>query len=256
MRVISHSCSNTEIICALGCESFLVGVDDHSDYPEHIVTRLPRVGPDLKVDPEKVAALQPDLIIVSDTVPGHSEMIQSLQHQQLPVIVIAPRSLNDISDNIQTIADALGVSARGRVLATAFNQAIAETAVATSADKPKVLVEWWPKPVIVPGQYSWVTRLLELAGATNPWAEEPVESLPLTTNDVIQANPDIIVMSWCGVPAKNYRAEVIQRRQGWQTVTAIQRPAIYPIDECYLGRPGPRLIQGLERLKRLIAKQN
>ena len=61
MRVVSLTCSNTEIVCALGCADALVGVDNHSDFPEDVVSRLPRVGPDLGIDPEAVSALEPDL---------------------------------------------------------------------------------------------------------------------------------------------------------------------------------------------------
>ena len=49
MRLVSLTCSNTEIVCALGCADLLVGVDDHSDYPEEVVATLPRVGKDLNV---------------------------------------------------------------------------------------------------------------------------------------------------------------------------------------------------------------
>ena len=73
MRVVSLTCSNTEIACALGCAGYLVGVDDHSDYPVDIVTKLPRVGPDLGIDVARVAALRPDLVLASLVAPvlGH-----------------------------------------------------------------------------------------------------------------------------------------------------------------------------------------
>src|SRR5262245_32085204 len=69
VRVVSLTCSNTEIVCALGLADCLVGVDNHSDYPVEVVTRLPRVGPDLDIDVERVAALEPDLVLASLTVP-------------------------------------------------------------------------------------------------------------------------------------------------------------------------------------------
>jgi iron complex transport system substrate-binding protein len=50
MRVVALSCSNTEIVCALGCADCLVGVDDHSDFPADVVERLSKVGPDLGID--------------------------------------------------------------------------------------------------------------------------------------------------------------------------------------------------------------
>ena len=60
MRIVSLTCSNTEIVCALGCADRLVGVDNHSDYPAQVVKRTPRVGPDLTIDIQKVVDLKPD----------------------------------------------------------------------------------------------------------------------------------------------------------------------------------------------------
>ncbi|NBD95503.1 MAG: hypothetical protein GVY11_03385, partial [Gammaproteobacteria bacterium] len=65
MRIVSHTCSNTEIVCALGRAGWLVGVDDHSDHPASVVSRLPRIGPDLDVDVERIRTLEPDLVITS-----------------------------------------------------------------------------------------------------------------------------------------------------------------------------------------------
>ena len=63
MRVVSLTCSNTEIVCALGASDLLVGVDDHSDFPEDVVARLARVGPDLTVDAKAVAEyLKPAIV--------------------------------------------------------------------------------------------------------------------------------------------------------------------------------------------------
>jgi iron complex transport system substrate-binding protein len=59
VRIISHTCSNTEIVCALGCEGFLVGVDSHSDYPPEVVRDVPKIGPDLQISIEEVVRLRP-----------------------------------------------------------------------------------------------------------------------------------------------------------------------------------------------------
>ena len=90
MRVVSTACSNTEIVCALGCADMLVGVDEHSDFPEEVVARLPRVGPDLGVDPEAVAAVRPDLVLASLTVPGHEEVVAGLEAKGLRVVAPEP----------------------------------------------------------------------------------------------------------------------------------------------------------------------
>ncbi len=246
MRLVTHTCSNTEIVCALGRADWLVGVDDHSDYPEEVVGRLPRIGPDLDVDVDRVAKLKPDLVITSLTVPGHEHCLARLQAAGLPCLVTEPHSLADVASDIRRIGVAIDAVAAAERLAGHFDQALAQD---RSVRQPvPVLVEWWPKPVIVPGRRSWVNEMLELAGAINPWANEDAESLEVDTAGVIEAAPQVIVMSWCGVKEDKYRPHIVRRRPGWEDLPAVRDNRIVPISEAWLGRPGPRLLQGIEKL--------
>ena len=104
MRVVSHTCSNTEIVCALGCSDMLVGVDDHSDFPPEVVRGLPKVGPDLGVDAKRVEQLKPDLVLTSLTVPGHEKIVDALEAAGLPLLVVEPQSLEDVYSDIERIA--------------------------------------------------------------------------------------------------------------------------------------------------------
>ncbi len=97
MRIVSLACSNTEIVHALGCADLLVGVDDHSDFPEALVSSLPRLGPDLDPDLDRVAALRPDLVLATLTVPGHERVVEGLEARGMPFVAqeVATRSLAD-----------------------------------------------------------------------------------------------------------------------------------------------------------------
>lgn len=253
MRIVSHTCSNTEIVCALGCGHLLVGVDEHSDYPEDVVGPLPKIGKDLSVDPEKVKALRPDLVITSLTVPGHEKVLAGLEAAGLPVLVRAPRSIADTLEDIRVIASALGVPARGEALAASLAEAIGPIPAAPPPGAPCVLVEWWPKPVIGAGRLSWVHDLLLAAGARNLLGEREVQSTPLHDEEVVAGQPDAVVISWCGVPASHYRTEVVSRRPAWQEVPAVRAGRVFPISEAWLGRPGPRLADGVAALRAVVA---
>ena len=253
MRVVAHSCSNTELICALGQASLLVGVDAHSDYPPAVVGKLPTVGTDLELDIDRIVALQPDLVVLSDTVPGHERNIEALQATNLDLLILAPQSLADVATDMRTLARALGCPATGEELASEFLEALDALSVAATGSGPPILVEWWPKPVIAPGRDSWVTELLQRAGARNPWAADPCASRPVTTEEVVAAAPEVIVMSWCGVQEAKYRPHIVARRPGWTDIPAVRQGRIVPITEAWLGRPGPRLIDGLRALRAVVA---
>lgn len=247
MRVVSLACSNTEIVCALGLAECLVGVDDHSDYPPEVVRRLPSVGPDLQIDVERVAALRPDIVLASLTVPGHERVVASLQRAGLPFIAPEPVTIGDVYRDVCAIGQRLGALERAEQLVSEM-RAVLDRAPPRRARPPRLLVEWWPKPVIVPGRDSWVTELCERVGAVNPFAERAVKSTPIDDSEARAAEPDAVVISWCGVRPEKYRPDIVYRRQSWRELPALREERVYPVPEAYLGRPGPRLVEGWRAL--------
>ena len=250
MRVFSHTCSNTEIVCALGAGACLVGIDDDSDFPVDVVAPLPKLGRDLDLRVPELRALKPDLVLTSLTVPGHERIVAELEALGLRTLVCDPQSLDEIYDDIRRIAEALGVASRGAKLIADMQAAMPRI---VPAKRPRVLIEWWPKPVIVPTRRSWATDLVALAGGMNPWASIDAKSAPLSDAQVLETPPDAVVMSWCGVKVANYRADVVRRRPGWAQVPAVRNQRIVGISEEFLGRPGPRVVEGYRALREVIA---
>lgn len=250
MRVVSHTCSNTEIVCALGCADHLVAVDSDSDFPPQVVSGLPQLGRDLEIDVGAVKALRPDLVLTSLTVPGHERIVAALRASGLHCLVVDPQSLDDVFASVRDIAAALDVADRGERLAQEMNAAMPPVEAAAGA--PTVLVEWWPKPVIAAARRSWVHDLIERAGGCNALASEDCKSATIGV-DALVAAPDAIVMSWCGVKIDKYRSDVVLRRQGWEQVPAIRKAQVYAVSEEFLGRPGPRLVEGYRALRRIVS---
>ena len=250
MRVVSLTCSNTEIVCALGCSELLVGVDDHSDRPAEVVSQLPRVGPDLHVDISAVVDLEPDLVLASLTVPGHEQVLAGLEGAGLEFLAPEPVSLEDIYADIRIIAKALEVAERGEALINEMRSHLSQTQ--TLSKPPKLLVQWWNRPTVSPGRYSWVTDLIDAAGGTNPLAENLVKSTPLADEQVALIDPDAIILAWCGVAPDKYRPDVIYRNPTWRDTKAVRKNQVYCIPEAYLGRPGPGVTAGFDALKRIV----
>ena len=253
MRIVSLNCSNTEILCALGCAEMLVGVDDHSDFPPDVVAGLPRVGPDLTPDMMRIQGLSPDLVLASLTVPGHEQVIANLQQIGLEYLAPEPTTLEDVYRDIDTIGAAVGVRNRAAGIVGGMRDAMTEHGGDVAANGPSILVQWWPKPVIAPGRLSWVNDLIRVAGAVNPLGREEVKSRPLENKEVRDIDPDVIVMSWCGVDPRKYRADVIYDKPEWSGVRAVRNRRVYTIPEAYLGRPSPRLTSGCLALRSIAA---
>ncbi len=251
MRVVSLACSNTEIVHALGCGHLLVGVDSHSDYPEALLAGLPRVGPDLEIDVSAVAALEPDLVLASLTVPGHETVVEGMELAGLPVLTLAPEGLEDVPVSVERVAEALGVADRGKALADRMREAF-QPNDEPGGPRPSILVQWWPKPVIAPAGRSWVQGLIERAGGLNPLGQEDRLSRPMTDAEVAAFAPDAVVLSWCGVHPDKYRPDVVYRNEAFSQVPALRNRQVHCIPEALLGRPGPRLLEGLEALRGVV----
>ena len=225
----------------------IVGIDTDSDFPPDVVAPLPKLGRDLDLDVEAALALNPDLVLTSLTVPGHERIVEAFQKAGVRTLVCDPVSLEDVFADIQNIANAVGVADRGTALTEKMRSQM--PVVTPKAERPRVLLEWWPKPVIAPARQSWATDLIHRAGGRNPWADEDAKSVTLTDEQIFAQPPDCVVMSWCGVKAENYRPEIVSRREAWSEIPAVSNQRIIPVTEAYLGRPGPRLVEGYRALR-------
>ena len=250
MRIVSLACSNTEIVWALGCADMLVGVDDHSDWPEDVVGPLPKVGPDLEIDVDKVAALEPDLVLATLTVPGHEKVVERLEAAGLPFIAPEPVSLDDVYRDVEHIGGLLGVPERAAEVVAEMKAAL--DAPEPPDDAPTVMIQWWPKPVITPGRLSWATDVIRAAGGRALLGSEDIKSRPMTDDEVAELAPDAVVLSWCGVHPDKYRPDVVLRNEEWQQLDFVRENRVFCIGEPYLGRPGPRLVDGVRLMREVI----
>lgn len=245
MRVASLTCSNTEIMAALGCGKNLIAVDSHSDFPIDIVSSLPRLGPDLNIDLDLLESLKPDLVLASLSVPGMEHVFAGVKARGLNVLVLDPVSVFGIFENVRLVAQALGVAELGERVALEMQEQLQTLAARCKSlsKPPRVMVEWWARPVIVAARDSWVTDAFGLLGIENVFAGIAKRSSVVTTADVLSAAPEIIAVSWCG--AKKLRPEMIAARDGWQEIPAVQNNRVIGVPESGLGRPSPRLLEGL-----------
>jgi iron complex transport system substrate-binding protein len=251
-RIVSIAPSNTEILHALGLGRRIVGVDHWSDYPPRVL-RLPRVGSDLRVDVDRVASLKPDLVVASLHVPGMEDNLPAFEGAGFAYLALGGTGLKGVWEDILTIGRYLGREPRAEALIAetrARMQRVAERC-ATSGARPRVHWEWSAHPFVA-ARRSWITELLDMAGAQNAYADLDVESVRVSPEEAIARQPDVVVACWCGA-RKLPSVERILARPGWQDTPAIRQRRVAVFKEDLFGRPGPRLAQGLEQLEALLS---
>ena len=256
-RLVSIAPSNAEIVGALGAAQRLVGTESSSDFPPEVL-RLPRLGPDLAVDLEALAALQPDLVLASLTVPGMERNVAGLDALGLPMLVTAPRSLADIRSDIRRIGAALDgtagdSAARAAAVVAAMDAELAALHAQARGRPPvRVFLQWWHEPMFTPGAACWSNELIEAAGGVNVFRDLPAQSAQVAPEAVVAADPEVIFLAWCGVPFDKLRPERVLRRRELAGISAIRAGRVYPVDEALLGRPGPRVVQGVAAMAAAI----
>jgi iron complex transport system substrate-binding protein len=155
---------------------------------------------------------------------------------------------------IRDLAEATGIPDRpGEPLsAEELTEVRAVREAALPAEAPRLLVQWWPKPVIAPGRRSWTHDVMVAAGFRNVLGDEDVISRPLTDDEVREAAPDAIILSWCGVDPSKYRPDVVLENPEWADVPAVREGRVFCVPEAFMGRPGPRLVEGVAALRALL----
>jgi iron complex transport system substrate-binding protein len=248
-RIVSVGPSNTEILHALGLGGRIVGVDRWSDYPPRVRT-LPQVGSDLRVDAARVVSLRPDLVVVSLHVPGMEANLPVLESAGLAYVAVGGARLAGVWDDLRVIGRYVGRAERAEALIVRMQARMAELRVdreqAEGQLRPRVHWEWSAHPVVA-GRRSWITELLDLVGADNVYADLDVESVRVSYAEAQRREPEVVVACWCGV-RRLPTVDKVLARPGWQAVPAFQHRRVAVLSEAYFGRPGPRLVQGLEQL--------
>ncbi|MBM7551138.1 cobalamin-binding protein [Thalassobacillus pellis] len=253
MRLVSICPSNTELVAYLDKVDLLVGIDDYSDWPES-TNSLPRLGPDLDIDMDKLESLDPDLVLASLSVPGMEKNIKGLEDRNIPYIILNPNSLEEIALDVEAVGHALGEENKGKHKAQVFRDAITHfSKLAEGIEvKPKLYWEWWPKPIFTPGKINWLTEVSALAGAENIFATENEASVQTDWEDVRMRDPDQICMVWVGVKEEKMNPDLIKKRPGWENMKAVKRNDIHVLEESLYCRPSPRLLEGIEKLASLL----
>ncbi len=175
--------------------------------------------------------------------------------KQPEVISLDPQLLGDIIENIRMLGRATGTEDKANEIASDMEARIeAVTARAADADtKPSVLHVEWADPLMCGGH--WVPEMVDMAGGSNTFGDKDTGTFKLEWDEVVERQPDIIVMMPCGFDVKRGLEDVpiLAGREGWKDLPAVRNDRVYVVDaSAYTSRSGPRLVTGLEIMAEMI----
>ncbi len=250
--IVSIQASNTEIAFALGLGERIVGVSDYCNYPPEALEKEKVGGQDINV--EMVLSLQPDIALVTDYHnETHPDILKQFEEAGIKVIVVGETSsFEEVYKNIEMIGKATGTEEKANEMITDMKDRL--TAIKQQAaeitEKKKVWVEVSPSPdIFTTGKNTFMHEMLESIQAINA-AEDQEGWVKLTEEEIVQLNPDVIITTY-GYYVENPSEQVLARK-GWQDVLAIKNEQVFDVDNDTVTRPGPRLIEGVETLAKLI----
>ena len=248
-RVISLAPSITEIIYDLGQERKLKGVTQYSDYPA-AAKALPRVGSYVRLDLEKIVALQPDLCLaVKDGNPRH--IVEKIMDMGIPVYAIDPRNLAQTMDSITRIGTLLQAEDRAHELVNELENRIlrVRSQVEKATEQPRVFFQIDLNPIVSAGNNTLIQELIELAGGINTTAgKDPYPRF--SWEDILVLQPDIVIISaMAGGLSDRQLMEIWQK---WEQLAAVKNDRVFVVDAGLFDRPTARLVAGLETLAEII----
>lgn len=250
-RVVSIAPSNTEILFAVGAGSQVIGRDEFSDYPEEAAS-IDSVGGSMgQYSTEAIVALEPDLVLAAEINPP--ELVKQLEDLGLTVYYLKnPLTLEEMYTNLEMVAQLTGHDATELVDSLKARVAAVDEKIAPISARPSVFYEIDASDASKPYTYGPGTfgdLLIERAGGFNVGSELSDPYPQISLEQLVVSNPSIIVL---GDSIWGITPESVKERPGWETIEAVKSGNIFPFDDNFVSRPGPRLVDGLEQLAKLL----
>ena len=287
LRIVSLIPSATEIVAALGYGDRIVGRSHECDYPSFVsdlpICTEPKFDPvgtsqeihqrvsDLlssalsvyRVKTDVLAELKPTHIItqaqcevcavsLADVEKAVADLVSDSLHPK--VISLQPEQLDDVWADMRSVAIALGQ--QEAAIERAIAQFTERLRPVQTQNAPKVACIEWTDPLMAAG--NWVPELVELAGGVDCLGEAGAHSAWLTWEELISADPDVIVVLPCGYDLSQTRkaTEDMAAHSQWHGLKAVKKGEVYLTDgNQFFNRPGPRLVDSYDILTEIIQQK-
>ncbi|MGA7774082.1 MAG: cobalamin-binding protein [Pseudolabrys sp.] len=252
-RIVCLTEETVETLYLLGEDHRIVGVSGYAVRPPQVRREKPRVSAFISADVPKILALKPDLVLTFSDL--QADIVAELIRNNISVHAFNQRDVAGIFDMVRTLGALVGATDKAETLTSslaAHVDAVHERAPRLT-HRPRVYFEEWDEPMI--SGIAWVSELIEAAGGIEVFPQlaacKNARDRIVTADDVVAAQPDIIIGSWCGkkfVPAK------VTARPGFSDIPAVGGGWLREIKSTLILQPGPAaLTDGLDQLAGIIS---
>ncbi|MBH9580856.1 ABC transporter substrate-binding protein [Staphylococcus felis] len=251
-RIISLMPSNTEILYELGLGDAVIGVSTVDDYPKEVKDKMQFDA--MNLDKEALIKAQPDLILAHETQKAsQGKVLESLEKSGIHVEYVKDaQSIHEMYDTFEDIGQLTGEEKEADALVKETQKHIKAVVeeIPQAQTKPSVFIEVSSEPEIYTvGNHTFLNDMLKQLKSKNVFSD--VDNWPKVSKEqVIQKNPDVMV-SISGTSNKEYQKEV-EERSGFEVVNAVKNQRVVAVNDDLLSRPGPRLDDGLKKLRDAI----
>jgi len=252
-RIVCLTEETTETLYLLGEGDRVVGISGYTVRPPEARTK-PKVSAFINARFEKIEALKPDLVLAFSDL--QADIAAELIRRGYSVVTFNQRTIDEILRMVRMVGALVGRQDAAEKLALDLARGLdtVRDRAATLSRRPRVFFEEWDEPLI--SGICWVDELIEIAGGQTLFPELRRASLAkdriLTTDAVRDADPEVIIASWCG---KAMKKRTILDRPGWSAVSAVRNDHVYEIKSTYILQPGPAaLTEGASRLQECIVR--
>ena len=249
LRIVSLAPSLTETIYALGAQNRLVGDTDYCDYPPD-AQKKPKVGGVINPNLEEIAALHPDLVLVTKE-GNRIETVRALDTLGIPSYATDAHNVDEIISSTQKLADLLGVTEAGKSLTSELQTRLATLHKKLENVPPsRVLFVVWTEPLISVGKNTFIADAMHKADSvsivdsTQDWPQMSLE-------EVARLQPEYLVFAASHSEAGTRDFEALINRPGWRILEAV-RNRHYAVISDAVNRPAPRIISAIEDLARQL----
>lgn len=244
-RIVSLAPSLTETVYALGLQDRLVGDTDYCDYPPE-AQKKPKVGGVINPNLEQIAALHPDLVLVTRSI-NRLDTVRALDTLGIPSYATDPHSVSEILSSTQRLADMLNSTAAGKSVTEDLQRRLDTLqAKLNSAPARRVLFIVWTEPLISVGKDTFIADALRRAGAIS--IVDSTQSWPqMNLEEVARLQPEYLVFASAHSDSVSNDLDALAARPGWRILDAVRNRRFAVVSEA-VNRPAPRIVTAIEDL--------